>query len=96
LALQRSFELYGFDMLVDAEWKVWLLEANAEPDFAQTGAELERVVAGVVEGALSLGLDAWFPSAAQQHADGRAASLGYVKVYERADPRAEGSAMTFA
>jgi hypothetical protein len=96
LALPRSFELYGFDMLVDAEWKVWLLEANAEPDFAQTGAELERVVAGVVEGALSLGLDEWFPSAAQQHADGRAASLGYVKVYERADPRAAGSAMTFA
>jgi hypothetical protein len=110
LALPRSFELYGFDLLVDAEWHVWLLEANAEPDFAQTGAELERVVAGVVEGALVLGLDAWFPPApAQQqqqqqqqqcalppHADSLAASLGYVKVFERADPRAEGSAMTFA
>jgi tubulin--tyrosine ligase len=95
LPLPRCFELYGFDMLVDADFKVWLLEANAEPDFAQTGAALQRVVACVVEGALALSLDEWHPA---HGAPSRAApdALGYTKVYEREDPRAAGSTMTFA
>lgn len=28
----------GMDLMIDEDWNVWLLEANAEPDFAQTGA----------------------------------------------------------
>jgi Tubulin-tyrosine ligase family len=35
--LPRCFELFGFDLMVDADWRVWLLEANAEPDFGQVG-----------------------------------------------------------
>lgn len=35
--LPRCFELFGFDLLVDEDWHVWLLEANAEPDFGQVG-----------------------------------------------------------
>ncbi len=91
LPLDRSFELYGFDLLVDADWHVWLIEANAEPDFAQTGDALQAVVAGVVEGALALSLDVWHPGCAAQQA-----AAGYAKVFERQDPRAAGSAMTFA
>ena len=30
---QDCFELFGFDFLVDADWQLWLLEVNAEPDF---------------------------------------------------------------
>ena len=33
--LPTCFELFGFDLLVDQDWHVWLLEANAEPDFMQ-------------------------------------------------------------
>lgn len=33
--LPTCFELFGFDLLVDEDWRVWLLEANAEPDFMQ-------------------------------------------------------------
>lgn len=91
LPLPRSFELYGFDMLVDATGHVWILEANAEPDFAQSGDFLKGVVAGVVEGALALALDRFFP---EQSVCAEAA--GYTKVFDRADPRAAGSAMTYA
>ena len=94
LPLERSFELYGFDFLVDAEWRVFLLEANAQPDFAQTGGPLRAVVAGVVEGALALSLDAWHPAHAAPRA--QAPARGYLRVYERQDPRAAGSAMSFA
>ena len=33
--LPNCWEHFGFDLLVDASWHVWLLEANAEPDFRQ-------------------------------------------------------------
>lgn len=33
--LPGCFELFGFDLMVDADWRLWLLEANAEPDFGQ-------------------------------------------------------------
>lgn len=42
--LPQSFEVFGVDFLVDEEEKVWLLEVNAFPDFAQTGEELREVV----------------------------------------------------
>ena len=52
--LPNCFELFGFDLLVDSSWHVWLLEANAEPDFAQTGARLKPLMAEAVQGALQL------------------------------------------
>ncbi|KAK9835718.1 hypothetical protein WJX74_006570 [Apatococcus lobatus] len=57
--LPNCFELFGFDLLVDEDWRVWLLEANAEPDFRQTGDRLRPVVAGVVEGTMQTAVDSW-------------------------------------
>eukprot|EP00937_MAST-01D_sp_MAST-1D-sp2_P002412 g2412.t1 len=55
----NCFEHFGFDLMVDDQWHVWLLEANAEPDFKQTGSRLETLVRGVVEETLALTLDVW-------------------------------------
>ncbi|KAK9826378.1 hypothetical protein WJX81_005431 [Elliptochloris bilobata] len=55
--LPTCFELFGFDLVVDEDWHVWLLEANAEPDMAQTGERLRPLVAGLVEGILALVAD---------------------------------------
>ena len=41
--------------------KVWLLEANAEPDFKQTGHRLQQVVETVIEASLALTVDQWAP-----------------------------------
>ena len=87
MPLDNAFELFGFDLLVDASWKVWLLEANAEPDFVQTGNALKAVVEGVVASTLQESIDTWFP-------EGRPTQPSAVKapvlVFERADPRAQG------
>ncbi|TKY85327.1 hypothetical protein EX895_005489 [Sporisorium graminicola] len=49
----NAFEVFGVDLLVGhddqiegrgQELKVWLLEVNAQPDFAQTGARLSAVI----------------------------------------------------
>ncbi|KAK9815849.1 hypothetical protein WJX72_010743 [[Myrmecia] bisecta] len=55
--LPNCFELFGFDLLVDEDWQVWLLEANAEPDLKQTGSRLRPLIAGLIEGTLELVVD---------------------------------------
>lgn len=90
MPLDNAFELYGFDLLVDDQWRVWLLEANAEPDFAQTGVELKAVINNVVEGTMQLTLDQWFPHGAPNGLRACMESQGPALVFERADPRAQG------
>lgn len=45
-AIPNAFEVFGVDFLVDAQHNVWLLEANAYPDFKQTGEALQTDVVG--------------------------------------------------
>ncbi|KAI6912059.1 TTL-domain-containing protein, partial [Hortaea werneckii] len=54
--LPNAFEIFGVDFLVDGdEGKAWLMEINAFPDFAQTGAELkEDLVGGLFEEVVEL------------------------------------------
>ncbi|SCU92259.1 LAMI_0E09516g1_1 [Lachancea mirantina] len=42
--LERGFEIYGLDFLVDENLDVKVLEVNAFPDFKQTGEELRSLV----------------------------------------------------
>ena len=69
--------------MVDEDWKVWLLEANAEPDFKQTGNRLQQLVADVVEETLVLTLDHKFDFGEPAEPDADKA-LQFAKVYERA------------
>lgn len=45
-AIPNAFEIMGVDFLVDTDYKVWLLEMNAYPDFKQTGEDLQETVVG--------------------------------------------------
>ena len=42
--LRSAFEIYGFDFLVDSNDRVYFLEANAYPDFKQTGDALSVLI----------------------------------------------------
>ncbi|KAJ1730732.1 tubulin--tyrosine ligase [Coemansia biformis] len=45
-AWSNCIEQFGFDFLVDEDCNAYMLEANAYPDFKQTGAGLKSVVEG--------------------------------------------------
>ena len=42
--LKNAFEIYGFDFLLDENNRVYFLEANAYPDFKQTGDALSFLI----------------------------------------------------
>ncbi|CAF1193243.1 unnamed protein product [Adineta steineri] len=42
--LKNAFEIYGFDFLIDETNQVYFLEANAYPDFRQTGNSLSILI----------------------------------------------------
>ncbi|RMZ95724.1 tubulin tyrosine ligase [Brachionus plicatilis] len=42
--LENAFELYGFDFLIDEKYNCFFLEANAFPDFKQTGDMLHDII----------------------------------------------------
>jgi len=80
--LENCFEHFGFDFMVDDQWKVYLLEVNPGPDFKQTGKRLrgivDRLMVDTVRAALLLkdGRDG-----SQQTAESTVGNL--VLVYEK-------------
>ena len=46
-------QMFTIPCLLDA------VQANAEPDFKQTGERLQAVVAGVIEGTMEKAVDVW-------------------------------------
>lgn len=55
--LGHCFEHYGLDFMVDDRGVVWLLEVNPGPDFKQTGAALQTVIANLMEDTMRVCLD---------------------------------------
>lgn len=58
--MPNAFEVYGLDFLVDVEGAAWLLEANAFPDFKQTGGDLKEIVGGFWRGVIRHGVAPFF------------------------------------
>jgi tubulin---tyrosine ligase len=58
--LSNAFELYGFDFLVDKNYNCFFLEANAFPDFKQTGESLNDLIDCLFYQTISLTFDKYF------------------------------------
>jgi hypothetical protein len=68
-AVPFAFEVFGLDFLVDAEGRAWLLEANAFPDFQQTGAGLKGIIAGLFEEVMNVAVRPFFLGDEPQRSD---------------------------
>lgn len=90
LPLPNSFELYGFDVMLDDAWRAWLLEVNDGP--ALEAAAKPDLCATVVRDTVEMVLDPWLMPAATgdvASAPPPSADNGFTKVYEFAPDNAE-------
>jgi tubulin polyglutamylase TTLL9 len=51
---QNSFELYGYDVILDELLKPWLLEVNASPSLSATSAEDFRLKFDLIDDVLNI------------------------------------------
>ena len=58
--LRNMFEIYGLDFLVDDDLGVHFLEANAFPDFGQTGSQLSSLIDALFRQAVVVAVEPFF------------------------------------
>lgn len=82
--IKQCFEVFGFDFMVDASFRVWLIEVNTNPCLEPCNTHLARVIPKMLDEAFMLSLDQVFtPNTAQ----GKGVSNGWEQIYSstRAD-----------
>jgi hypothetical protein len=76
--IKHCFEVFGFDFMVDASFRVWLIEVNTNPCLEPCNTHLARVIPKMLDEAFMLSLDQVFtPTAAQL----KGASFGWEQIY---------------
>lgn len=55
------FEIFGYDFMVDENFKLWLIEVNTNPCMEESNAFLKMLLPRMVDDALKLTLDVVFP-----------------------------------
>ena len=58
---KNSFELFGYDFIIDSTEKVWLIEVNTNPSIMETSIHLKTLVPRMINDCLKLTVDVAFP-----------------------------------
>jgi hypothetical protein len=56
-----SFEIFGYDFMIDEDLDPWLIEVNTNPCFELSSPYLARLIPAMVENALKIAVDPIFP-----------------------------------
>ena len=58
---QYSFEILGYDFMMDASGKVWLIEVNTNPCLEMSSPLLARIIPAMLDNAFRIAVDPYFP-----------------------------------
>jgi hypothetical protein len=56
-----SFEIFGYDFIIDASLRPWLIEVNTNPCLEESSSLLRVLIPRMIDDALKLTLDVVFP-----------------------------------
>ena len=57
----NTFEIYGFDFMLDEDFKVYLIEVNTNPCIETECPLLSRVITEMIDSGLRIALDPLYP-----------------------------------
>ena len=58
---KHSFEIMGYDFMIDEELRPWLIEVNTNPCLEETSALLRQLLPRMIDDAFKLTLDVYLP-----------------------------------
>jgi len=58
---QSSFEIFGYDFMVDEDMKPWLIEVNTNPCLELSSPYLARLIPAMLENSIKIAVDPLFP-----------------------------------
>lgn len=61
LRRQQSFELFGYDFILDEDFNLWLIEVNTNPCLEESSKLLEMLLPRMVEDMMQITIDTVFP-----------------------------------
>ena len=61
----NSFELFGFDFMLDSEFKSWLIEVNTNPCLEESSPLLGSLLPRMIDDLLKLTIDVMYPPSPQ-------------------------------
>lgn len=56
-----SFEIFGYDFMIDDDFKPWLIEVNTNPCLELSSPYLARLIPAMLENAIKIAVDPIFP-----------------------------------
>jgi len=56
-----SFEIFGYDFMIDEEMKPWLIEVNTNPCLELSSPYLARLIPAMLENSIKIAVDPMFP-----------------------------------
>ena len=65
-----SFEVLGYDFMVDTNLKVWLIEVNTNPCLELSSPLLARIIPAMLDNAFRIAIDPYFPEPVMQRKTG--------------------------
>ena len=63
---RHTFEVLGYDFMIDEDFRVWLIEVNTNPCLALSSPYLARLIPTMLDNALRIALDPYFPEPAKK------------------------------
>ena len=58
---KNHFELFGYDFLIDEDFRVWLIEVNSNPYIGTPSRHTEKLVPNMIDEMLQITVDPFYP-----------------------------------
>jgi len=79
---KHTFEVLGYDFMIDEKFKVWLIEVNTNPCLSLSSTYLARLIPTMLDNAFRIAVDPYFPEPTSKKHQGEWASQAYENKFE--------------
>ena len=80
--LQGCFEMFGFDFMMDEDFKVYVIEVNTNPCLSTPCPLLTRIITSVIDQTFRLATDPIYEAGDAAKKSGDLNRLGYDLIYD--------------